>query len=236
MKDSFYFPHDYHARHDPKLERLRMEVGPVGDGIYWDIVEMLYEEGGYLPLKDIPLLAKTLNTTDELLQKVVKESKLFSVNGKKFYSESLLERLRRINAKRRKARISGRFGGLANAKRTLSERVAIKESKESKVKKGKESKERGAALSPQDFISSLKTNPAYKGIDIDNELGKMDAWLLAHPGRQKTKRFIINWLNKIEVPLGAQIKLQPKPKPSCDVCKGTGYVMQGDKKAKCFCW
>lgn len=87
-----------------------------------------------------------------------------------------------------------------------------------------------------DFLTTLKTNPAYKGIDIDTELAKMDAWLSAHKGRQKTKRFIINWLNKIEAPLGAQIKLQPKPKPSCDVCKGTGYVMQGDKKARCFCW
>jgi len=55
--------------------------------------------------------------------------------------------------------------------------------------------------SDSDFISSLKTNPAYAGIDIDRELGKMDAWLLTKPGRQKTRAFIVNWLNKIDKPL-----------------------------------
>jgi hypothetical protein len=137
-KNSYYFPHDYHARHDPKLERLRMEIGAVGDGVYWDIVEMLYEEGGYLPLKNIPLIAKILNTPEELVNKVVKSAELFVINGDKFTSESLLKRLKHIQAKIRKARTSGRLGGLAKAKRTSSERLVkkvkeIRESKESKV-------------------------------------------------------------------------------------------------------
>jgi len=53
----------------------------------------------------------------------------------------------------------------------------------------------------KDFIEMLRENPAYKHIDIDQELCKMDAWLSAHPGRKKTKRFVLNWLNKIEKPL-----------------------------------
>ncbi len=135
MKDSFYFPHDYHARHDPKNERLRMEIGPVGDGIYWDIVDMLYEEGGYLPFSDIPAIAKALNTTEELVNKVVKETKLFRKKGKKFYSMSLLERLKRINTKRRKARTSANKKWHPKAVPTHSERSAIKERK---VKESKE--------------------------------------------------------------------------------------------------
>jgi len=55
--------------------------------------------------------------------------------------------------------------------------------------------------SDEEFIISLKNNSAYKHIDIISELGKMDAWLSARPGRQKTRRFIVNWLNKIEKPL-----------------------------------
>jgi len=85
----------------------------------------------------------------------------------------------------------------------------------------------------EDFISSLKTNPAYKGIDIDCELGKMDAWLSTHPGRKKTRRFIVNWLNKIDKPIGIKPKDKEKPNPKCNVCKGTG---KADKGAKCFCW
>jgi hypothetical protein len=56
-------------------------------------------------------------------------------------------------------------------------------------------------LSDEDFIKKLKETPAYKNINIDNELAKMDAWLLVHKGRQKTRRFIVNWLNKIDKPM-----------------------------------
>lgn len=53
-----------------------------------------------------------------------------------------------------------------------------------------------------DFLESLKQNPAYSHINLDNELSKMDAWLLLpkNKGRKKTSRFILNWINKIEKP------------------------------------
>jgi len=38
------------------------------------------------------------------------------------------------------------------------------------------------------------------------------------------------WLNS------KKQKVVSKPKPNCDVCKGTGYVMQNGHKARCFCW
>lgn len=57
-------------------------------------------------------------------------------------------------------------------------------------------------ISPELFIEQLKANPIYSHINIDRELGKMDAWILANPGRVKNKRFVLGWLNKIEVPIG----------------------------------
>jgi len=56
-------------------------------------------------------------------------------------------------------------------------------------------------LNNDDFIAAIKNNPAYKGIDIDKELSKMDAWLTLPKarGRKKTKQFILNWLNKIDI-------------------------------------
>ena len=50
--------------------------------------------------------------------------------------------------------------------------------------------------SDTEFIEAIKKNKAYEGVDIDSELARMDAWLLAHPGRYKTQKFIVNWLNK----------------------------------------
>ena len=71
-------------------------------------------------------------------------------------------------------------------------------------KKEKENTIRKEVLGENDgsFIESLRSNPAYFHIDIVNELHKMDAWLSTRPGRKKTKRFVVNWLNRIEKPMG----------------------------------
>jgi hypothetical protein len=61
-------------------------------------------------------------------------------------------------------------------------------------------------LSEADFVNALKANPAYVGIDVDAELGRMDAWLLTKPGRKKTRRFVVNWLNRIDKPLNAGVQ------------------------------
>lgn len=65
----------------------------------------------------------------------------------------------------------------------------------------------GAAPHPTNgnFIAALKANQAYAGIDIDRELGRMDAWLSTPAGRsrKKTRRFIVNWLNRIDQPMPA---------------------------------
>lgn len=55
----------------------------------------------------------------------------------------------------------------------------------------------------EDFIEQLKALPAYKGIDVDREVSKMEAWLLTPKGkgRKLTKGFVVNWLNKIDVPI-----------------------------------
>ncbi len=73
---------------------------------------------------------------------------------------------------------------------------------EQKKKQGK------PAASKPDFLESLRTNPAYSKLDLDEQFGRMDAWLIAHPGRKKTPRFVLNWLNKVEPELPRQAKSQ----------------------------
>lgn len=87
-----------------------------------------------------------------------------------------------------------------------------------------------------DFIQSLKTKAVYKGIDIELELGKMDVWLSTRPGRKKTERFIINWLNKCDRVVESAKKPEPKPNPKCDICGGKGRIPDGAQKgATCLC-
>lgn len=61
----------------------------------------------------------------------------------------------------------------------------------------------GIVLTDDAFIAALKLNPAYEGIEIDRELGKLDAWLMTPRGhgKQKTRQRIVNWLNRAEKPI-----------------------------------
>jgi 5-methylcytosine-specific restriction endonuclease McrA len=73
---------------------------------------------------------------------------------------------------------------------------------ESELKKEKkEKKAQSRRLSDEEFMMAVKTSVAYAHVNIESECAKMDVWLLAHPGRQKTRKFLLNWLNKIERPV-----------------------------------
>ena len=47
-----YFSHDYNSRRDRKMIALSMKHNLEGIGAYWCILEMLYEEAGYMPIED----------------------------------------------------------------------------------------------------------------------------------------------------------------------------------------
>jgi len=136
MKNSYYFPHDYHARHDPKLERLFLTMGYEGLGIYWCLIEMLYEQGGKILLTDIPLYAKEPKLYQHI-DNVINNFSLFGNDGQCFWSTSVLKRLQFREEKSQKSSISAlKRWGNANAMPTQCEGNAIKE------RKGKEIKEK----------------------------------------------------------------------------------------------
>jgi hypothetical protein len=62
---------------------------------------------------------------------------------------------------------------------------------------------RTISMADDDFIEALKQNPAYKGIDVEREIGKLDAWLLTPRGRGKmrTQQRLVTWLNNAEKPM-----------------------------------
>lgn len=71
------------------------------------------------------------------------------------------------------------------------------------------------ARSVEEIISELKKTGAYEGIDFDSELKKMHAWLTVpkNRGRQLTHRFIMNWLNKCDLPLLSHSSADPETEP-----------------------
>ncbi len=50
------------------------------------------------------------------------------------------------------------------------------------------------------FAASLKSNPAYLGIDVDRETGKCRTWCETN-GKVFSRRRLVNWLNRVERPM-----------------------------------
>jgi hypothetical protein len=133
-KESFYFKHDYHARSDEKIARLIRKHGWAAYGLYWALVEMLYENDGKIG-NDYEALAYDLRADRGLLKSLAEESELFyRVGSTSFGSKSVDRRLRERRDRSRKAAEAGRLGGEANAKRMLGECLAtVKPGEERRV-------------------------------------------------------------------------------------------------------
>lgn len=122
-----YFSHDYNARFDIKLRRLRFDMGLYGLGAYWGIVEELYNCGNVLRVSDIKMVARSLSTTAKKLMRVITDYDLFSIvedeEGDYICSKSVARRLelRRDASKQRersdeKSQISEMRRAAANAR------------------------------------------------------------------------------------------------------------------------
>lgn len=123
MKDLQYITHDLGARNDPKLLKLQMEMGGQGLAIFWCLVEMLWENDGYLPT-DYDALAFNLRwATAPEVERVVTMYGLFVHDDTKhlFWSESALERIaqkkQRLSVRENSARnaANARWGRAGNA-------------------------------------------------------------------------------------------------------------------------
>ncbi len=130
MKETFYFPHDYHARHDKNLNNLFLDHGLKGIGAYWCLVEMLYEEGGLLQTK-YERIAKALHTDVGFISAVISLYDLFETDDTNFWSNSVNRRLeeRRIKSESARTSVNKRWNKNTNVLRTQYEGNTIKESK-----------------------------------------------------------------------------------------------------------
>lgn len=131
-----YFSHDSNARNSDKLLPLRMKMGAEGYGIYFMILERLREEPNYMSVKDYNMLAFDLRVDSIKVKQVIEDFGLFvfTDNGKYFYSEGFMTRMKQKDEKSEKARASARsrwdkFERNANAMRTQCKESKVKERK-----------------------------------------------------------------------------------------------------------
>lgn len=105
MKETFYFSHDYNACMDEKIKKLLKKHGMTGYGIFWRIVEDLYNNDNSLEI-DYEGIAYDLHSDAKIVQSVINDFGLFVVNDGCFGSASIERRLQARNEKSEKARQS----------------------------------------------------------------------------------------------------------------------------------
>ena len=205
-KETYYFSHDSNARNDEKILMLRAEHGWQGYGLFWALIEMMFEaKETYLFHSKIKGIAISYNIDITLLESVINTciaEQLFVSDGQVFWSESLRERKQKFIELRQQKSAAGKKG-MAN--RWASDNTVITENNKVKEKKEKESKRKEIkvkeikdvyrtiqhlALTVDDY-SKLREN--FSEQDIEDILDEMENWT-----KLKTKRSAYltanNWL------------------------------------------
>jgi hypothetical protein len=149
-KDTFYFSHDYNARTDVKIKGLIRKHGMAGYGIFWAIVEDLYNNANALQT-DYDGIAYELRTDFEIVKSIINDFDLFSIEGGSFGSKSVERRLDERNEKSKKARESAfkRWSkdkpvNILNANASKNDAEAMRsESRSNAIKKSIEKENKG---------------------------------------------------------------------------------------------
>ena len=110
--DTFYFPHEYNAKDDPKCERLIYDMGMEGYGMFWALLETLRAQPDYAyPLANIPIVARKYNADADKMHRVVTDFGLFTIVEERiFFSAGLRARMVKYDARRRQCSEAGKKG------------------------------------------------------------------------------------------------------------------------------
>ena len=140
MKDTFYFPHDYNARNDQKIKILIEKYGMKGYGIFWSLVEELYNNDNKL-LLNYEILAYDLRSEPEIIKAVINNFGLFKVKPTYFSSISVGRRLLERQEKSEKAREAVSYRWTNNKRNTDVIQPQYNSNTIKERNKGKERKE-----------------------------------------------------------------------------------------------
>ena len=127
--DTFFFSHDYNARSDEKIKQLIRKYGMQGYGVFWAIVEDLYQNANALRI-DCDGIAYDLRVDSDMVKSIIFDFNLFVYDGEMFGSISIQKRIDKRKEKSAKARESAHYRwGNANALQTECDSNAIKDIK-----------------------------------------------------------------------------------------------------------
>lgn len=123
---SEYINHKISNRSEYAFRKLIERKGAAAYGVYWYILEELYESGGKMLFEEIEPISKALCVRKDFVASVIKSFSLFQYDSESFWSDEVIEQIekrQKIKDKRKEA---------AN-KRWVSEKNIIVPEKEKEV-------------------------------------------------------------------------------------------------------
>lgn len=176
MKSSEYFSHDYNARNDEKLLKLRSEYGWEGYGVFWGLIEMMAENEGRIS-NDPAIISLALGVEKGWLEGWLEAALnlgLIKNDNETLYAPRLEYHLKL----RKKLKEAGKKGG--SREKTSHPKPSPQANKsKSKVKENKKPPKGGTKM-PEwyEFLNYAEEKAAHLGLDLSESKlqGKYEAW------------------------------------------------------------
>lgn len=149
-KDTFYFPHDSNAQHDPKCAALIHDFGMEGYGLYWMVIELLHQQAGG-KLEKFPKLFDGIahdfmvkkDLIVKLFEALLHDYILLQEDEKYIWSDRVLRNLDIREEKRVIKAEAGRIGGIKSGiSRSKKQDLNNPKQDEAVLQKWKQSKEK----------------------------------------------------------------------------------------------
>ncbi len=204
-KETYYFSHDYNTRNDFKIKKMIMKLGYTAYGVYWALIEDLYNNDNKI-IFDLELLAYDFREDESMINSILNDFDLFTIDNGYLSSESIARRLELRDAKSEQARDNAnkRWSKKSNSNATAMQKNAtasnsnaLKESKVKEIKEIKDIKEiegnhTHLTISNSDYDKFVKT---YGKSITDDYISR----ILNYEGNKKYKSLTMtlrNWIKK----------------------------------------
>lgn len=179
----YWFSHDYNTRNDEKIKSLIRKHGMEGYGLFWTLVEDLYNNANALHL-DYEGISYDYRIDLTIVKSVINDFSLFNIESNLISSNSVERRLNERKEKSIKASNSAnKRWSYAKALQGQCDGNAIKE------KKGKERKEKENTIDVQKTSKTYVQHIGNKNINvnsIDNQINLQNNYTNTLPIKKPT--------------------------------------------------
>ena len=106
-----WFKHDFYTCNDHKMQRLDFKHPVVGYGIFFKVVEWLYQNDGKIEY-DLDFISSIIRYDKDVINSVLNDFDLFTIEDEVLSNKRVLESIKEITEKSEKARASAnrRYG------------------------------------------------------------------------------------------------------------------------------